>query len=131
MSAVGINFDNLFVYLYACLLLANSKIFHYFGRRLIITIIDFYSTGYKKKKKEIFKRALQIIIKSIISGYFTVGERVRFLFPICVKRTSASSEFVLHNERIKIVQANREITYLSYAYVASAELKDKDIFILF
>ena len=130
MSAVGINFDNLFVYLYACLLLANSKIFHYFGRRLIITIIDFYSTGYKKKK-EIFKRALQIIIKSIISGYFTVGERVRFLFPICVKRTSASSEFVLHNERIKIVQANRKITYLSYAYVASAELKDKDIFILF
>ena len=51
MSAVGINFDNLFVYLYACLLLANSKIFNYFGRRLIITIIDFYSTGYKKKKK--------------------------------------------------------------------------------
>ena len=130
MSAVSIIFENLFVYLYACLLLANSKIFHYFGRRLIITIIDFYSTGYKKKK-EIFKRALQIIIKSIISGYFTVGERVRFLFPICVKRTSASSEFVLHNERIKIVQANREITYLSYAYVASAELKDKDIFILF
>ena len=129
MSAVGINFDNLFVYLYACLLLANSKIFHYFGRRLIITIIDFYSTGYKKKRN--IQKGLQIIIKSIISGYFTVGERVRFLFPICVKRTSASSEFVLHNERIKIVQANREITYLSYAYVASAELKDKDIFILF
>ena len=123
MSAVGINFDNLFVYLYACLLLANSKIFHYFGRRLIITIIDFYSTGYKKKKRNI-QKGLQIIIKSIISGYFTVGERVRFLFPICVKRTSASSEFVLHNERIKIVQANREITYLSYAYVASTELKD-------
>ena len=122
MSAVGINFDNLFVYLYACLLLANSKIFHYFGRRLIITIIDFYSTGYKKKRN--IQKGLQIIIKSIISGYFTVGERVRFLFPICVKRTSASSEFVLHNERIKIVQANREITYLSYAYVASTELKD-------
>ena len=129
MSAVGINFDNLFVYLYACLLLANSKIFHYFGRRLIITKIDFYSTGYKKKRN--IQKGLQIIIKSIISGYFTVGERVRFLFPICVKRTSASSEFVLHNERIKIVQANREITYLSYAYVASAELKDKDIVILF
>ena len=129
MSAVGINFDNLFVYLYACLLLANSKIFHYFGRRLIITIIDFYSTGYKKKRN--IQKGLQIIIKSIISGYFTVGERVRFLFPICVKRTSASSEFVLHNERIKIVQANREITYLSYAYVASTELKDEDIFILF
>ena len=34
----------------------------------------------------------------LIIGYFTVGERVRFLFTSCVKRTSAASKFVLHNE---------------------------------
>lgn len=59
------------------------------GRSLIvmvIVVIIYYHHYYLRIA------AIIILIMIIIIGYFTVGERVRFLFANCVKQTNERSE---------------------------------------